>query len=480
MLSAVQCADLFLRDGPQWNTVMRQNKGAAVDLRLIQPAQLPRGMTISGYEFHGPVQFDGITFPDDFTFDGCVFMDTVSFSKATLGSNFRFLSPNFAKLPDLAQAIFSEGFTILNGSVQFLANMHKVTFPRGTSFSNFVFSKGLDFSHCTFGPNSSFNQSAVSEVANFANVTFGDGASFRSAHFMCAPSFELATFGGSVTFLDALLDQGINFRVRVVDGYCGFVNTTFGADSHFEKARFRGDAEFSTTNLGSFGAIWFDGARFSEAANFNGRKFLGQTSFRAARFAKPPRFFEATLHQDTDLDADYQGRNAPDAERCFRALKLVMSKYQAHREELDFFALEMEARRLKEKSPAVMWLYDTYDRYSDYGRSVRRPVKALCWVVAVSFFLYAYINIVLTYSSCLPTLGCKVVIDNGQLGRLLSFTLSQSLPFIRDALGSQASGLPTEELPSLIVRIIAFFQGLFSLILLFLVGLGLRNLFRLK
>jgi len=49
----------------------------------------------------------------------------------------------------------------------------------------------------------------------------------------------------------------------------------------------------------------------------------------------------------------------------------------------------------------------------------------------------------------------------------------------RDSVGSYGDELPKDGWLTLVVRVFAFLQALFSLSMLFLIGLGLRNFFRL-
>jgi hypothetical protein len=79
----------------------------------------------------------------------------------------------------------------------------------------------------------------------------------------------------------------------------------------------------------------------------------GETSFEGAIFDKePPRFFGAKLHQGTvwrgikwppkPKDKDTVGSYL-DAYAC---LKLEMDRLKKHEDELDFFALELQSRRV--------------------------------------------------------------------------------------------------------------------------------------
>jgi hypothetical protein len=115
----------------------------------------------------------------------------------------------------------------------------------------------------------------------------------------------------------------------------------------------------------------------SGAGNFVSAEMNGETSFEGALFAtEPPRFFGAKLHQGTvwrGIDwpvpkkADEAG--TLDAYAC---LKLEMDRLKKHEDELDFFALELQSRRvlLGPGRGLPIWLYRVL---SEYGRSYARP-----------------------------------------------------------------------------------------------------------
>jgi hypothetical protein len=59
-----------------------------------------------------------------------------------------------------------------------------------------------------------------------------------------------------------------------------------------------------------------------------------------------------------------------------------MDRLKKHEDELDFFALELQSRRV-EQGPWRGWPIALYGVLSDYGRSYARPLYALFAVAAV-------------------------------------------------------------------------------------------------
>ena len=194
----------------------------------------------------------------------------------------------------------------------------------------------------------------------------------------------------------------INFSAYVFPSYCDFSNVTFNRTAWFTWAKFRGWADFS-------GAVFhnqadFAGCRFEYIAKFSDGKFHGVTNFDNAVFQYPtffagrqfnraPSFQNATLHQGTTFSSgDGLWDQFPDikserAEQNYRTLKLAMSGFQAHREEMFFFAREMQSRAFREPWHKK-WLYTVYDAVSQYGHNIARPLLTLLFLYFPFFILY--------------------------------------------------------------------------------------------
>lgn len=147
---------------------------------------------------------------------------------------------------------------------------------------------------------------------------------------------------------------------------------TFADEAEFEGANFSGTATFEGTTFNSVifrRAIFFDwayfyGATFSTYAGFEGTTFRSKTSFinvemnasaslEAAIFeSEPPKFFGAKLHQDTVWRGITWPPKPKDKKEAghfidaYACLKLEMDRLKKHEDELDFFALELQSRRV--------------------------------------------------------------------------------------------------------------------------------------
>jgi hypothetical protein len=135
-----------------------------------------------------------------------------------------------------------------------------------------------------------------------------------------------------------------------------------------------------------------------------------------------------------------------------------MDRLKKQEDELDFFALELQSRRvmLGPWRGLPIWLYGLL---SDYGRSYAVP---FVWLLVVT------------------AIGAMLLVFSGAFSIEKSFGLSASntlnvFGFRKDFFDAHC----IENLPAAL-KILAAVQTIFGTILLFLFGLGVRNKFRMK
>ena len=144
-----------------------------------------------------------------------------------------------------------------------------------------------------------------------------------------------------------------------------------------------------------------------------------------------------------------------------------MEQLKKHEDELNFFAMEMAAQRMVDGSwwTPRGFLNGLYDALSDYGRSVARPLTTLGFVVFACFVALMASN------ECIGE-TCTTI------GRGKAFALSMTsalgfLPLKKEIFSSLDSLSPA-------AHVFMATNTVLSFILLFLIGLGLRNRFRMK
>jgi hypothetical protein len=141
-----------------------------------------------------------------------------------------------------------------------------------------------------------------------------------------------------------------------------------------------------------------------------------------------------------------------------RSLKLEVDQLKKHEDELDFFALELQSRRVS-LGPWKGLPVALYGAFSDYGRSYVWP---FLWLFAVMTFGAAIFR----------HFGALTLGEASGLSAANTFNV---FGFRKDFIASSVtSGL------SPWLEVVTAVQTILGTILLFLFGLGIRNKFRMK
>jgi uncharacterized protein YjbI with pentapeptide repeats len=267
--------------------------------------------------------------------------------------------------------------------------------------------------------------------------------------------------------------KGVRFERPVVlnrflfPRFADFKNAAFSSRADFREAAFLDYADFRDAAFSNY-ALFRDAA-FSGSANFKAAKFKSHTIFAGANFQTTvPDFRDAKLSEATEWHgAEWppppeEKEAAQQQVYAYERLKLEMERLKKHSDEQFFFAKELRARRVLEPPGSPKWLLNwAYETFSFYGQSVTRP---LLWLAAV----WAFGVSVFTLWPPLNT-GHMKPWDTAALSatNLFSFLPYEPDKAITDCLSAAA-------------KIIGDLQSVLGLVLLFLLGLALRNLFRMK
>ena len=318
----------------------------------------------------------------------------------------------------------------------------------------------VDFSKTHFVNTLVFTKCVVAGPADFVSATFSGYADFVSA-----------TFGGPADFVSATFSGGAYFGSATFSGYASFDSVTFSGDAWFGSATFGGPADFVS-------------ATFSGGAVFISTEFESATRFDAARFLSAvPQFHAAKLYDNTTffLPGNYrqnwpplsgtvaiEGRKDPvevmpaaEQKRAYNRLRLFYNKTLQVEEEQFFHRREMACKR--EMAGGLMrGVYGVYDVVSDYGYSVGRPALGLfaLWQIGLLIGIAEKIDGVAT----LPFVG-----------QIAGWSFANIFPFF----GFRSLYFKDFEVTSL-MAFVGGSQTVLGFILLFFLGLGLRNRFRLR
>jgi Pentapeptide repeats (9 copies) len=341
-------------------------------------------------------------------------------------------------------------------------------FSKNTSFHGAAFSDYADFAGAAFSGRASFTGAAFSGDADFDGAAFSGRATFGGATFSLWATFGGAAFSGRANFDSAIFSHWADFAHAAFSSEATFADATFSLEATFGGAAFSGRANFDRATF----SLWadFENATFGQESTFVNAEMKDKTSFKGTTFkTKPPEFFNTKLHPGTDWRGNKpwpKPKNKLEAGQFINAyacLKLEMDRLKKHEEELDFFALELQSRRV-EQGPWRGWPIALYGLVSDYGCSYARP---FLWLLAVA----AIGGLLLLFSDALPA--------EKSFGFSAASTLNV-FGFRKDFFDAAT----IECLPASL-KILAALQTILGTILLFLFGLGLfglgiRNKFRMK
>lgn len=292
------------------------------------------------------------------------------------------------------------------------------------------FSRKIDFSSCRFKSDTKFNGYIFPIITHFTGSSFDEDIDFSKSVFI-----------GDAYFLNCSFSKDVRFS-----------NSTFKGNAYFRKATFSGDARFSNV-------------QFFAGLNFINADMQSLTSFlRCAFKSAPPRFAGAKLHEGT-VWREATWPPAPSTKHragiftaSYERLKLEMDRLKKHEEELFFFAKELECRRII-AGPISGFPITLYGILCRYGQSFLWP---LSWL-AVLILLGAWLLVPALNNDWALALGVSTANTLGSLG------LRKEL-VDPDTLRKLARWQ----------QVVSGAQTVIGLTLLFLIGLGLRNRFRMK
>ncbi len=312
-------------------------------------------------------------------------------------------------------------------------------------------------------PRIDFRECQFDQSIYFGGYIFGH-ADFSGTKFTSYTSFSVAIFINGADFNSTTFTDSANFSNSIFTEYANFVSATFTGKAEFGAARFIGNANFISSTFTRY--TGFSRATFHQAARFTDSELKAPTNFEASQFlGEPPRFHGAKLHEDTV----WRGAKWPTAPsnpdvaaqftNAYERLKLEMDRLKKHEDELVFFAKELECRRVA-AGQIRGWPIGAYGVLCHYGQSYLRP---LGWLVAL--ILAGAVQFWPALNWDIPlALGVSTANTLGPLG-------------LRKEL-MEAGTLPADL--SRWLRFVSGAQMVIGLLLLFLIGLGLRNRFRMK
>lgn len=467
-----------------------------------------RGISFAGFEFGYGTQFYDAKF-DDST---------------------RFYGANFGPL-----AIF------IDATFEFRATFRDAIFRGSALFNRVAFGHRADFCGTKISDQAIFADATFGHQANFGDATFGTGADFSCVTFGSGTTFDGATFGGNADFSGKPIDEVVvareqklsdltdeerahrmlDFRERLQDYHSD--SSKFLAVS-FAVARFCGSVSFARRSFER--PADFTGVRFEAPPAFDGASNLHRIDFTGARAGFVPAD-RPWWKPDWTTDSAVAIR--------LRALRSHIEATKNHDFERDLYIEERKAERgiyfaryRREKRWGALaghcvWIavMGAYWALSDYGRSWLRPTAWLVASIPAFHFLYAGLlsdrregavvaareavtgasadKDALTVVKGWEAAEARVLSDyDATVGQL---AVSNAVPFVgpltidpgakaflycgvwpagKGEAGAGTVVEPCRPIPPPGFQIATISQNLLSILLVFFIGLALRNYFRLK
>ncbi len=480
------------------------NLAAKLGLDALPPHDSPVDFSDINFTNIGSPEFSGMNFGDNANFGRTIFAKRVDFTDAVFGKSARFEGAQFGD-----ENIFIGA-----------------TFGKRAIFNGATFGGSAQFNETSFSDEALFNGATFHNGAWFQSATFGDKAAFECANFGFLTTFEGARFGFRPTFAGAILKEAALFGGADFGHEALFDGTIFTGGVRFDGARFRGISNFNgrsqefysefleTTALkfniekraiwlaertrhiapNVFQSISFAGCRFAGAADFSDRTFKAAANFRTADFATPPIFTNVRGAENIDptgigvrhidlLDVwfvpwhlKYEWTGDSEIASRVRLLRRLMEESKAHDVERRLFIVERRLERgpLFRWNPAVASVQTLalflFGILSNYGLSIVRP---FAWLIVAFFSFHA-----------LTLRAFNATINDGLRGfwdsQLVELSLGNVLPIL-GTLGGNRRLLLADLFPTGVPSIISglsVVHSLISVILIFLILLAIRNLFK--
>lgn len=328
----------------------------------------------------------------------------------------------------------------------------------------------IDFSHTIFDRRVRLIGFVFPYYANFDSAKFSGTADFRSATFFGHADFSAAKFCGHADFNSATFSEYVFFESARFSGDAYFSSARFSGGAHFVWVTFSGDAYFNSATFSGY--AYFQSATFSSRTIFMNSEFTANTIFAHAHFnSQVPDFRGAKLHEATEWHgvrwpAAPPGKTrAQDQVYAYERLKQEMERLKKHEDEQFFFCKELRAWRELVPFWTAAWLFNyLYAVLSDYGHSTSRP---LLWLSGLFLLVFAVFGWVPEITGTSMTIPQAASLSFASIFAIFPMPKGIMAPHVFSSLCSTA-------------KIIVVVEAFFGTLLIFLLGVALRNQFRMR
>ncbi|WP_152630682.1 hypothetical protein [Thalassospira sp. HJ] len=485
----------------------------------IQAAQAVFSSEENPTTFSSDIDLDGVIFPfsvsfycaqihGSINFSHCVFEHTFKLKKCLINGSINFRESHFKGLFSIdeteikSECLFFE--TLFNDSCQ----IYRSSLCGYVNFNSAEFSDEFRISDCAFLSDSSFCGANFAETADFRDCSFWGAIELNWSTFKSSTSFINCMFSADFELNEVHFQKDFFLRTIEVGGVFSsqknefddevvIEDTTFSSDCSLSYCTFKRSCLLLNVNFG--GHSDFKASNFSQGLSFHSSEFQFVPDFSQTHFLESPALDGVIIKfSPTQTVKSDESQNNTSLVWRYRSLKRIAIQAHDHGKEQEYFAAELKSRRLFIDRPWSFrwWLNLSFEVFSDYGRSILRPLFS--WLISIILFSYLYFLLHLPKGNFWAFDEGKCVDGNGSaLKSAVLLSTSKALVF------SAASGKEAQELAKLCLYggnanesspyssplpnhlfhslfYLEVTQVIWSSILVFLILLGIRNHFKLK
>lgn len=492
-------------DFEAWNKWSKNNVGEKITFEFLGNDSSLENLNFSNFVFTGAMDFSSLKLKNvDFSnvkfkqratfrntvfygnyvlFDKCKFYEGVDFSLA----DFRVNELGFVLTKFRGERTRFNGvkFGIERGgdletysiSFEYCSFLSKKTTFTGATFSAVAYS---EFTKCKFiGDLVDYSSLRVplgaftigestfhADYVNFLDTKFeGPRFSFFRVNVFGNISFDGSVFERSNCYFRVVIFHSeFNFRnVRLNSGHLTFNQAVFSAENTDFQNLLINDGNVDFQNTKHQGKTIFAGSIFSQSLNFEETSFKSVPDFLRTQIAAHFTFHAMTIDAYDPMEV------VGNEQDKYRRLKEIAIQSKDHEKEFEFFASELRAKNHEENigiAKLPIWIYEIV---SDFGRSIFMPFFGLVY----TFMVYAniYAQIIIIWKPDTPNI----------LGAAHQYSLAMLTPFApysRQALTDLRNSLSPLD-SGIWLDILSVSETVLGIAFLFLIGLALRNRFRL-
>lgn len=470
---AEECS-ISLEELKSWNSIKEDFKlrfthrisGASIPTDnfsvLLSNTIFKEPVCASKFIFPPLTQLWGSSFEKMVDFSGAIFLGHAWFYKVKYGGNVDFMNSKFQKGAVFSEAIFCKAvdfsMSIFDGEAIFLAT----NFKFNADFHKTVFKGAAEFLQANFESKTNFNQTIFQVKSNFNSTKFKGVTRFLEVDFYGTVIFKSVEFGEISFFYDSIFHSSANFNNTIYKKTASFKDSTFNDPLYFT------NAIFNTSEEDDY--IAFSSCLFRKIVNFNGSKFMFKYPImEGTSFVEGVNFSANDDNWPSDEiinRLDEKGKKL--AKTTCSYIRHSFGKNGHPEEEHKFYRKEMRLASkigtFKKRLPYIFFRY-----FSEYGYSIRLPILWLLvlWLVPSGLYFFG-----------VPIIGQEGLSWTGIGASGIGLSLSNIFRFA----GFHNQIFDNDfiiRLPSYF-KVLSVVQTLCSIPLLFLLGLGLRNRFRLR